>query len=73
MAKRWPPPPGSLAAKLADFERGLIIVALQLHGGGIRAAARQLQMGPSHLLQRMKRLGIKVKVTAQVIDGEGEG
>ena len=71
--KRWPPEPGGLAAKLAELELELIVGALEANDGGIRAAARALKVGPSHLLSRMRRLGIEVEIWAVVRTREGLG
>jgi DNA-binding NtrC family response regulator len=49
----------SLKALMIDYERRLIIDALDASGGHQRKAAARLGVLPTTLLEKMKRLGIR--------------
>lgn len=48
----------SLAERLADYERTLILDTLHATGGSVAAAARRLDTDRANLYRRMRRLGI---------------
>jgi DNA-binding NtrC family response regulator len=47
-----------LKTLLEEFERGIIVEALQTTGGNQRRAARSLGLLPTTLHEKMKRLGL---------------
>lgn len=47
-----------LTDALEQYERELIAEALAYHGWRLRPTARDLQVDPSNLLRRIKRLGL---------------
>jgi len=49
----------SLKTLMADYERGLIVDALDASGWHQRRAAARLGVLPTTLLEKMKRLGIR--------------
>jgi DNA-binding NtrC family response regulator len=53
-----PPAGTSLATTLDDYERRLIVAAIDAAKGNIAEAARRLQTDRPNLYRRMKRLGI---------------
>ncbi|HJS56473.1 MAG TPA: helix-turn-helix domain-containing protein [Vicinamibacteria bacterium] len=61
---------------LYDFERGLILDALQTTGGRQKDAALALGILPTTLCEKMKRLGLRERDSAALprdIDGAGTG
>ena len=55
-----------LKSMLADYERRLILDALQQHRGHQRRAAAALGILPTTLCEKMKRLGLKLPAPAAV-------
>ena len=53
-----PPSGDSLAKTLDDYERRMIVAAIDAAKGNIAEAARRLQTDRPNLYRRMKRLGI---------------
>ena len=54
--------PRDLYSLMADYERRLILLALQAAGGHQRRAAASLGVLPSTLSEKLRRLGLRVKV-----------
>jgi DNA-binding NtrC family response regulator len=49
----------TLKQRMNDYERGLILAALQAAGGNQRRAAAALGILPSTLSEKLKRLGLR--------------
>jgi DNA-binding NtrC family response regulator len=49
----------TLKQRMNDYERGLILAALQTTGGNQRRAAAVLGILPSTLSEKLKRLGLR--------------
>lgn len=64
---------GDLAALLQGYERSLILAALAAVGGRQRSAAQMLQILPSTLNEKMKRLGIRAQRAARRFDPVARG
>lgn len=55
-----PAAPGrDLKTQMIEYERELILYALDQAGGNQRRAARLLGVGPTTLCEKMKRLGLR--------------
>jgi DNA-binding NtrC family response regulator len=59
-----------LKSLLDDYERKLILLALDASGGHQRRAAASLGLLPSTLSQKMKRLGVRRRVQVAWTTGE---
>ena len=60
----------SLKEMLLDYERRLILAALNQSGGHQRRAARALGLLPTTLHEKMKRLGIPTATSAPSAEPE---
>jgi anaerobic nitric oxide reductase transcription regulator len=58
-APRSGAPPAPLRALVEDFERGVILAAVERHAGNWAAAARDLGLHRSNLHQLARRLGLR--------------
>jgi DNA-binding NtrC family response regulator len=54
----------TLKQRMNDYERGLILAALQAAGGNQRRAAAALGILPSTLSEKLKRLGLRRRAAA---------
>jgi len=61
----------TLKQRMNDYERGLILAALQATGGNQRRAAAALGILPSTLSEKLKRLGLRQSATADRANGNG--
>jgi DNA-binding NtrC family response regulator len=52
--------PNSLKSLVRDYERGLIVAALEATRGHQRRAAAILGVSPSSLHEKMRRLGVRI-------------
>jgi two-component system C4-dicarboxylate transport response regulator DctD len=59
------PSPDSLAARLQDYERGLIEAELARNGGSIKATYETLGLSRKGLYDKMKKLGVTAKKAAE--------
>jgi len=64
-------PRKDLKSLLDDYERKLILLALDASGGHQRRAAATLGLLPSTLSQKMKRLGVRRRVQVDWTTSEG--
>ena len=60
-----------LRSLLDDYERKLILLALDAAGGHQRRAAASLGLLPSTLSEKMKRLGLRTSARVWAAPGEG--
>lgn len=63
-------PKKDLKSLLDDYERKLILLALDASGGHQRRAAASLGLLPSTLSQKMKRLGVRRRVQVAWTTGD---
>ena len=60
----------TLKQRMNDYERGLILAALQAAGGNQRRAAASLGILPSTLSEKIKRLGLRQAAPGGRNEGE---